>query len=158
MLTINTNNSDRTKELGIDIGKLLSSGDIICLSGDLGTGKTTFVNGLANGLEIKEYITSPTFTIVNEYVGKYKLYHFDVYRINDPEELYNIGFDEYIYSEAISVIEWAELVSEIVPKEKLWIKITKNTDISDEYRKFEIDSIGNRYELLINELIKRWTD
>jgi len=158
MLTINTNNSDRTKELGIDIGKLLSSGDIICLSGDLGTGKTTFVNGLANGLEIKEYITSPTFTIVNEYVGKYKLYHFDVYRINDPEELYNIGFDEYIYSEDISVIEWAELVSEIVPKEKLWIKITKNTDISDEYRKFEIDSIGNRYELLINELIKRWTD
>src|SRR3712207_8651642 len=85
---------DKTVDIGLQIGKLVNRGDIICLIGDLGTGKTHITKGIAKGLEIHDHITSPTFNIVNEYKGRLKLYHFDVYRVNDPDEIEAIGFED----------------------------------------------------------------
>ena len=99
------NSIEETKAIGYNLGKALNSGDIICLTGDLGTGKTHITKGIAEGLEINEPITSPTFTIVNEYhSGRLTLFHFDVYRVNDPDEIYAIGFDDYIFSDGVSII------------------------------------------------------
>ncbi len=106
---------DETYKIGELIGSHVNSGDIICLIGDLGTGKTHLTKGIAKGLDIKDHITSPTFTIVNEYIGRLKLYHFDVYRVNDPDEIAAIGFDEYIFSNGVSVIEWANYIEELIP-------------------------------------------
>lgn len=114
---------DETTQLGIKLGKLLKSGDIICLTGDLGTGKTHITKGIAKGLGINDNITSPTFTIVNEYEsGRLKLNHFDVYRVSDPDEIYAIGFDDYIFSDSVSIIEWANYIEEILPQDLLHIK------------------------------------
>ena len=108
---------DETTKIGLDLGKLLNPGDIVCLTGDLGTGKTHITKGIAKGLDINENITSPTFTIVNEYdSGRLKLNHFDVYRVSDPDEIYAIGFDDYIFSDAVSIIEWANYIEEILTK------------------------------------------
>ena len=134
--------------LGEKLGALVNSGDVLCLTGDLGTGKTHFVKGFAKGLNIKEYITSPTFTIVNEYQGRLKLYHFDVYRVDDPDEIYAIGFDEYIFSSAVSIIEWANLIEELIPEESLRINIVKVHKKGDDYREIEISYTGERYNYL----------
>jgi len=104
MINIETNSFEETVEFGRKLGSILKPGDVICLSGDLGTGKTALTNGIAKALGINSYITSPTFTLVNEYQGKYTLYHFDVYRIADPDEMFDIGFDEYINGEGITII------------------------------------------------------
>ena len=101
---IYSQNEEELISIGQKLGRLLNSGDIIVLSGDLGAGKTTLTKGIAKGLEITDYITSPTFTIVNEYdSGRLKLNHFDVYRVSDPDEIYAIGFDDYIFSDAVSI-------------------------------------------------------
>ncbi|MFQ7119141.1 MAG: tRNA (adenosine(37)-N6)-threonylcarbamoyltransferase complex ATPase subunit type 1 TsaE [Intestinibacter sp.] len=97
-------NDKETREIGFKLGKLLKPGSIVCLIGDLGAGKTTMTQSLAEALEVEDYITSPTFTIVNEYEGKMPLYHFDVYRIGCSEEMYDIGFDEYINGEGVCII------------------------------------------------------
>lgn len=152
MLKLVSSNSKETEQIGQRIGEILRPGDVICLSGDLGVGKTTLVKGLAKGLGIKDHLTSPTFTIVNQYEGKHLLYHFDVYRVNDVDELYAIGFEEYIYSEAVSVIEWAELISDILPKEKLWVEIKKDVNNSEDYRKIILIPNGIKYQDLINKL------
>ena len=116
---------EETYKIGELIGALVNSGDIICLIGDLGTGKTHLTKGIAKGLDIEDHITSPTFTIVNEYTGRLKLYHFDVYRVNDPDEIAAIGFDEYIFSDAVSIIEWANYIEELIPPNNLTITIEK---------------------------------
>lgn len=139
---------EKTMELGEKIGAAVMPGDIICLIGDLGTGKTHFVKGLAKGLEIADYITSPTFTIVNEYEGRLKLYHFDVYRIEEPEEVNAIGFDEYIFSDAVSIIEWANYIQELIPKEALTITISKCPEEGENYRNIHIDYTGERYSYM----------
>ncbi|NFS28047.1 tRNA (adenosine(37)-N6)-threonylcarbamoyltransferase complex ATPase subunit type 1 TsaE [Clostridium botulinum] len=138
-----------TTTLGIEIGKLLNSGDIICLTGDLGTGKTHITKGIALGLDIKEDITSPTFTIVNEYDdGRLKLNHFDVYRVNDPDEIYAIGFDDYIFSDSVSIIEWANYIEDIIPDEFLHINIEKDLEKSDNYRKITLTPYGEKYDYI----------
>jgi tRNA threonylcarbamoyladenosine biosynthesis protein TsaE len=139
---------EETLELGKKIGELANPGDIICLIGDLGTGKTHITKGIAEGLGIKENITSPTFTIVNEYSGRLKLNHFDVYRVNDPDEIYAIGFDEYIFSESISIIEWANYIEELIPKEYIRIIINKLPAQGENYRKISIEGYGDRYNYL----------
>ncbi|MEG2353979.1 MAG: tRNA (adenosine(37)-N6)-threonylcarbamoyltransferase complex ATPase subunit type 1 TsaE, partial [Clostridium sp.] len=111
------NNVDETIALGNQLGSLCNKGDIICLVGDLGSGKTHMSKGIAKGLEIDDHVTSPTFTIVNEYQGRLKFYHFDVYRVNDPDEIDAIGFDEYIFGDGISVIEWANYIKDLIPNE-----------------------------------------
>lgn len=110
-----THSEQETFMLGLEFSKSLIPGNAISLEGDLGTGKTAFTKGIAVGLGIKEHITSPTFTLVNTYTGKITLHHFDVYRISEPDELYAIGWEEYFFNDAITVIEWGDLVSEILP-------------------------------------------
>ncbi len=125
-----------TYEFGRMLGEKLTPGTIICLSGDLGTGKTVFTKGLAAGLGIKEIVVSPTFTIVQEYrEGRIPLYHFDTYRIEDPDEMYEVGLDEYLYGGGICVIEWAENIEEMLPKERYLLSIYKVPEKGSEYRK-----------------------
>ena len=143
------NNVEQTTELGISLGKLLNPGDIVCLTGDLGTGKTHITKGIAKGLDIDDNITSPTFTIVNEYDnGRLKLNHFDVYRVSDPDEVYAIGFDDYIFSDAVSIIEWANYIEEILPKDLLHINIEKDFSKGENYRKITLTPYGERYNYI----------
>lgn len=141
------NSIAETTSLGYKLGELLNSGDIVCLTGDLGTGKTHITKGIAKGLDINDTITSPTFTIVNEYdSGRLKLNHFDVYRVNDPDEIYAIGFDDYIFSDAVSIIEWANYIEEILPKDYLHIHIAKDLSLGENFRKISLMPYGERYD------------
>ena len=142
------NNVDQTINLGLELGKLVKPGDVICLNGDLGAGKTHFTKGIAKGLDITDYITSPTFTIVNEYEGRLKLYHFDVYRVNDPDEIHAIGFDEYIFSDGVSVVEWASYIDELIPKAHLSIDIRKLPNLGENFRKITLNSYDKRYDYI----------
>ncbi|MDR0286645.1 MAG: tRNA (adenosine(37)-N6)-threonylcarbamoyltransferase complex ATPase subunit type 1 TsaE [Clostridiales bacterium] len=111
-----TFSESETLELGFRLGKILRPGDIVCLNGDLGAGKTHFTMGIGKALGVVEYITSPTFTIVNEYSGRIDLLHFDAYRLEGPEELFEIGFDEYLLRDAVFVIEWASRIEDALPR------------------------------------------
>lgn len=143
------NNVSKTLELGRKLGALANSGDIICLTGDLGTGKTHISKGFAEGLNITEHITSPTFNIVNEYhSGRLTLYHFDVYRVNDPDEIYAIGFDEYIFGDGVSLIEWANYIEELIPEEYLHINIKKMPELGEDYRQITLKAYGPRYDYI----------
>lgn len=140
---------DNTIELGRKIGSMCNPGDIFCLTGDLGTGKTHITKGIAEGLNVKEHITSPTFNIVNEYhSGRLSLFHFDVYRVSDPDEIYQIGFDEYIFGDGVSVIEWANYIEELIPNQFVHIKLEKLPEKEDHLRKVTIKYFGNRYDYL----------
>ena len=130
-----THSSEETEKLGYETGLKAKAGDIFCLSGDLGVGKTVFTKGFAKGLGIDEDITSPTFTLINEYNGRIPLYHFDVYRVGDPEEMEYISCDEYFFGEGVCLIEWAELIEEMIPENAVWIKIEKNLEKGIDYRK-----------------------
>jgi len=117
------------------LGEKAKKGEIYCLEGELGTGKTVFAKGFAKGLGIEEIVDSPTFTIVKEYQGREKLYHFDVYRIEDVEELQEIGFSEMISGDAICLIEWASQIEEEIPKDAKWITIEKDLEKGFDYRR-----------------------
>ena len=128
-----------TFELGKKMAKEAKPGDVICLLGDLGVGKTVFTQGFAEGLEIKEPISSPTFTIIQEYdEGRIPFYHFDVYRISDVEEMDEIGFEEYVYGDGVCLIEWANLIEEILPKNLKVVTIEKDLEQGFDYRKITI--------------------
>ncbi|MBY6757933.1 tRNA (adenosine(37)-N6)-threonylcarbamoyltransferase complex ATPase subunit type 1 TsaE [Clostridium botulinum] len=139
---------NKTIDIGNFIGCHCNSGDILCLNGDLGAGKTHLSKGIAKGLNIKDNITSPTFNIVNEYDGRLKLYHFDVYRVNDPDEIEAIGFDEYIFGEGISIIEWSDYIEDLIPNEHMDIRINKIPEKGENYRKITINYHGNRYDYI----------
>lgn len=136
-----SNSVEETKKIASELAKTLNGGDVLCMYGDLGAGKTAFVQGLAKGLGIDEPITSPTFTIVNEYYGSLPLYHFDVYRIADPDEMYEVGYEEYVYGDGVSVIEWSELIEDILPEKRYKVTILKDTSERDDYRKIEVEKI-----------------
>ena len=130
---------EETKQFGCELGKNAKPGDIYCLDGDLGVGKTVFTQGFAKGLGVEdEYITSPTFTIINEYEGRLKLYHFDVYRIGSLEEMDDTGYEDYFFGDGVCLVEWAELIDELIPKEAVWIKIEKDLEKGFEYRKITV--------------------
>ena len=137
-----SNSYEETQKIAEDFAKTLKEGDVLCMYGDLGVGKTAFVQGLAKGLEIDEPITSPTFTIVNEYSGTLQLYHFDVYRIADSDEMYEIGYEEYVYGDGVSVIEWPQLIDDILPEKRYDIEIAKDYDKGENYRTIEIKEVG----------------
>jgi len=125
-----TRSESETLALGRKIGQAIKPGTVVSLEGDLGTGKTVLTKGIAQALGIHEPITSPTFTLVNTYEGTKTLHHFDIYRVEDPEELYTIGWEEYFDNYAITVIEWGNLFPELLPPGTLHIKITRHgTDI-----------------------------
>ena len=114
-------------------------GTVICLDGDLGTGKTVFARGFARGLGITEPIVSPTFTILHGYEGgQLPLWHFDVYRIEEPEEMEEVGFDDYIYGDGVCLIEWANRIEEILPEETIYIVIEKDLEKGMDYRKITV--------------------
>lgn len=113
-----------TREFGSQLGKKAQPGDIIALIGDLGTGKTTLTKAVAEGLGVKETITSPTFNIVKQYdSGRLPLYHFDVYRIGDTDEMYELGYEEYFFGDGVCIIEWADIIEEIIPEDAMFIRI-----------------------------------
>ena len=135
-LTIESFSPQQTESIGFELGQKAKAGDIYCLSGDLGVGKTVFTRGFAKGLGVEEeYITSPTFTIINEYDGRLKLYHFDVYRIGSIEEMDDTGYEEYFFGDGVCLIEWAELIEEIIPPDAVWINIEKDLDKGFDYRR-----------------------
>lgn len=152
MIKITTNNTEETKVLGYKLGKLLIGGDVVCLVGDLGAGKTTLTQSIAKGLDVSEYVTSPTFTLINEYEGRYPVYHFDVYRINDIDEMYDIGYEEYIYSEGVTLIEWANIIKDILPDDRLNIEITRGN--KNDKREIVIEGKGSRGKEIVKELNK----
>ena len=137
-MIIETYSQDETEKIGYDTAIKALPGQVYCLSGDLGVGKTVFTRGFARGLGIDEHITSPTFTIINEYEGRLPLYHFDVYRVADPEEMGYIGCDEYFFGNGVCLIEWAELIEDIIPENAVWIKIEKDLEKGTDYRKITI--------------------
>ncbi len=129
---------EETYKLGMSLGSEAKEAEVYCLSGDLGTGKTVFAKGFALSLGVADDITSPTFALVNEYTGRLPFYHFDVYRIRSVSELEDTGFEDYLYSNGVCLIEWAELVKEALPHSAVWINISKNPDKGDNYRLIEI--------------------
>ena len=128
-----------TLHLGRELGRNAQPGDVYTLIGDLGVGKTVFTQGIAEGLEIEESICSPTFTIVQVYEeGRMPFYHFDVYRIGDIEEMDEIGYEDYFYGEGLCMIEWANLIEEILPSKRKEITIEKDLEKGFDYRKITI--------------------
>lgn len=135
-----TNSPEETFEIGRKLGKSAKAGQIICLNGDLGVGKTVFTQGFASGLGIEECVNSPTFTIVQIYEeGRIPLYHFDVYRIGDPEEMYELGYEDYFFGEGVCLIEWSKLISELIPDNASTILIEKNLEKGLDYRKITVE-------------------
>ena len=140
MLTFKTSSAEETIELGKKIGKLLKKGDIIAMQGTLAAGKTTITKGIAAALGITETITSPTFCIISEYQGTMPLYHMDVYRLDGTEDFINLGTDDMLYGDGVSIIEWSEKIMDELPKSTIVLKITPQDDGS---RLIEIDNWQN---------------
>ena len=143
MTVFETWKPEETYELGKKMGEEAVPGQIICLNGDLGVGKTVFTQGLAKGLGIEEPISSPTFTIVQVYDdGRLPFYHFDVYRIGDIEEMDEIGFEDYVYGDGVSLIEWANLIDEILPANRTEITIEKDLEQGFDFRRITVEKRG----------------
>ena len=122
--TLKIKNEEETRRFGLDLAHELKAGDVVALMGDLGTGKTALTRYIAEGLGITARVNSPTFTIVKEYrESRLPLFHFDVYRVSDPDELFNIGADEYFYGDGVCVVEWADLIEELLPEYTRYIYI-----------------------------------
>lgn len=130
---------EETFEIGKRLGEAAVPGQVICLNGDLGVGKTVFTQGFAAGLGITEPVSSPTFTIVQEYEeGRLPFYHFDVYRIADPEEMDEIGYEDYFYGGGVCLIEWAVLIEELIPENAMQVTIAKELDRGFDFRSITI--------------------
>jgi len=139
-MIIETFSSDNTKQVGFNLGKKAKKNDVFCLTGNLGVGKTVFSKGFAQGLLLEEDITSPTFTIVNEYKnGRLPFYHFDVYRLESSDDIFDLGFDEYIFGDGVCLVEWAEIIKEAIPQNAVWVTIEKNLSKGENYRLIKID-------------------
>lgn len=140
MLTFITNSAEETIALGERIGNKLKKGDVIAMQGTLAAGKTTITKGIAKALGITDTITSPTFCLISEYYGKMPLYHMDVYRLDGGEDFVNLGTDDMIYGDGVSIIEWSEKIMEELPKKTIILRITPN---EDNTRKIEIENWQN---------------
>lgn len=138
-MVIETNSPEETFRAGKELGEKAEPGQVFTLTGDLGVGKTVFTQGLAKGLGIEESVNSPTFTIVQVYdEGRLPFYHFDVYRIGDVEEMDEVGFEDYVMGDGVSLIEWANLIEEILPKKRTDILIEKDLERGFDYRRITI--------------------
>ncbi len=129
-----------TFDLGKKLGADAKPGQIVCIDGDLGVGKTVFTKGFAEGLGVKDDVVSPTFTIIQEYTdGNIPMYHFDVYRIGHPDEMYDIGYEEYFYGDGVCLIEWSSRIEELLPEESIHINIEKDLEKGFDYRKITVE-------------------
>ncbi|WP_326908228.1 tRNA (adenosine(37)-N6)-threonylcarbamoyltransferase complex ATPase subunit type 1 TsaE [Sedimentibacter sp. MB31-C6] len=149
-MKIHINNLKDTEKIGKIISNILEEGTVICLDGDLGAGKTTLTQFIAKEFGVNGYITSPTFTIIKEYNGRLPLYHMDVYRIGSEVEMYDLGYDEYIYSNGVTIIEWSINIKNMLPENRINIEIQR---IDEKSRMFNITGKGTTYERLTEELI-----
>lgn len=137
---IETHSAEETFEYAEALGREAVPGQIYTLDGDLGVGKTVFTQGFARGLGIRDSVSSPTFTILQEYdEGRLPLYHFDVYRIGDPEEMAELGFEDYLYGEGVCLIEWAQLIEEILPLKRTTVTIEKDLEKGLDYRRIRLE-------------------
>lgn len=135
-----SNSPEETYEIAFKMGQEIKRGEIVCLYGDLGVGKTVFAKGFAKGLGVNDVVTSPTFTLVQEYHGtRMPLYHFDVYRIGDIEEMFEIGYEEYFYGEGVCLIEWADFVKELLPHGYTKVTISKSLSGDVNFRKIRVE-------------------
>ena len=138
-MVIETYSAKETFDFGEKLALNAKSGDVFTLEGDLGCGKTVFSQGFAKGLDVKDNICSPTFTIIQEYYsGRLPFYHFDVYRISDVEEMDEVGFDDYVYGDGVYLIEWANIIEEILPKNRIEVVIEKDLEKGFDYRKITV--------------------
>lgn len=152
-LTLNLHSPEQTQLLGSYLGRLARKADVFLLTGELGTGKTCLVQGIARGLNVKEYAFSPSFVILREYHGRLPLYHIDFYRLDCIEEIADLGLEEYFYGDGVSVIEWAEKGLQVVPRDNLLISI-HYVPVSQTGRSIHLKPHGERY----NELIKQFKE
>lgn len=143
------NNTKETEKFGLALGSKLKGSDVICLNGDLGAGKTTLTKSIGKGMGIDDYITSPTFNIINEYYSDLNLYHFDTYRLENIDDVEYLGFDEYFYSDGVCIIEWADRIKEFLPDQYLELNIKK---IDDDKREIELIAFGDRPAELLEEI------
>lgn len=146
-MVVETRSPEETFALGEKIGRTALPGQIYTLTGDLGVGKTVLTQGVAAGLGIWEAVSSPTFTIVQVYEeGRLPFYHFDVYRIGDIEEMEEIGYDDYFFGNGVCLIEWAELIADILPEEHVSIKIEKDLSQGFDYRRITVEGLPDEGE------------
>lgn len=138
----------QTRRLGVRLGELLEPGDVIALQGELGSGKTCWVQGVGQGLQVGQHVTSPTFTLVNEYPGRLMLYHIDLYRINQVAEALDLGVEDYLYGDGVCLIEWAERIVQVLPPDRLWITFHYLDDTS---RRITMQPAGHRYQRLLKD-------
>jgi tRNA threonylcarbamoyladenosine biosynthesis protein TsaE len=136
----------QTRRLGARLGELLEGGEIIALQGELGTGKTRWAQGVGQGLHVDQLVTSPTFTLVNEYLGRLALFHIDMYRINREDEALAFGLEDYLYGDGVCLIEWAERISAILPHDCLWITFYY---LDDTKRRITMRADSSRYQGLL---------
>lgn len=153
-LSINLNSLEITNVFGVSLGKIVEAGDVICLDGDLGSGKTTLTQAIAKGLEISPeyYVTSPSFNIFHEYPGRIPLYHMDFYRLHSSEDVVDIGLDEYFYLDGLSVIEWSEKALDILPENRLSIRLKT---VSSNARQFICSFMEQSWQHRIEDIFRK---
>ena len=138
-MVFESTSSQMTFEFAKKIGENLKSGGVLCLDGDLGVGKTVFTKGVAAGLGIKDDVSSPTFTLIQEYYGgRLPLYHFDVYRIDGPWDMDDLGYEEYFYGEGVCLVEWGSMIKELFPENTIYVRIEKDLEKGFDYRKITV--------------------
>lgn len=138
-MVFESTSSQMTFEFAKKIGEKIKSGDVLCLDGDLGVGKTVFTKGVAAGLGIKDDVSSPTFTLIQEYYGgRLPLYHFDVYRIDGPWDMDDLGYEEYFYGEGVCLVEWGSMIKELFPENTIYVRIEKDLEKGFDYRKITV--------------------
>lgn len=138
-MVFESTSSEMTFDFAKKIGENLKRGDVLCLDGDLGVGKTVFTKGVAAGLGIKDDVSSPTFTLIQEYYGgRLPLYHFDVYRIDGPWDMDDLGYEEYFYGEGVCLVEWGSMIKELFPENTIYVHIEKDLEKGFDYRKITV--------------------
>lgn len=152
MLVTKTDSAEKTRILGERLGRILGPGDILCVYGDLGAGKTVLAQGVARGLGVIEKVTSPTFILIQEYQGRLPFFHFDAYRLEGAEDFALLGYEEYFFDRGVVFVEWADRVWTVLPDERLDIYLERD---GENGRKFRFEPLGVRYRTLVQELKNR---
>jgi len=152
-MVVKTYSGEETLLLGERLGLLLAAGDVLCLTGELGAGKTVFAKGVGRGLGVRDVVTSPTFTLINEYQGRLPFYHIDAYRLTGAADMAGLGYEEYFYGSGVTLVEWAGLVAAALPDDRLDIAFEVAPGM-DDVREIRFSPRGERFRRLVEELRK----